>query len=341
MSALAALRALSARIGADPALVQGAGGNTSEKNDGLLWVKASGTWLSDALRRDIFVPLDLAALRAAIAANDEAGIAAATTGGSGMRPSIETALHALMPQRVVVHVHSVNTIALAVRADARDVLSGRLAGLPWAWVPYARPGWPLAREVARAIAGAQPAPQVLMLGNHGCVLGADSCEAVRALLDEVERRSAAPARAMPPPATTELEALARGLSYRVPSSADAHWPALDRPALETATGGSLYPDHVVFLGPEATVARDPRELDLAIRDFRRRNPQDPPYVLVPGRGTLLRADLPEGAEPMLACLGLVVARIDGTVRLRYLSAEEEAGLLGWESEEYRRRLRRD
>ena len=35
-----------------------------------------------------------------------------------LRPSIETTVHALMPQRVVVHVHCVNTIAWAIRSDA-------------------------------------------------------------------------------------------------------------------------------------------------------------------------------------------------------------------------------
>ena len=37
-----------ARIGADPLLVQGAGGNASWKEAGTLWIKASGTWLADA-----------------------------------------------------------------------------------------------------------------------------------------------------------------------------------------------------------------------------------------------------------------------------------------------------
>ena len=52
------LRTLSARVGADPLLVQAAGGNTSLKHDGVMWIKASGTWLKDAAARDIFVPLD-------------------------------------------------------------------------------------------------------------------------------------------------------------------------------------------------------------------------------------------------------------------------------------------
>ncbi len=58
MVELEALRRLSARVGADPLLVQAAGGNTSLKHNGLMWIKASGTWLRDAVARDIFVAVD-------------------------------------------------------------------------------------------------------------------------------------------------------------------------------------------------------------------------------------------------------------------------------------------
>ena len=58
---LEAIRSLSANLGSDPLLVQAAGGNTSLKTDGVMWIKASGTWLRDALAKDIFVPLDVAA----------------------------------------------------------------------------------------------------------------------------------------------------------------------------------------------------------------------------------------------------------------------------------------
>ena len=48
---LEALRTLSAKLGSDPLLVQAAGGNTSLKRDGIMWIKASGTWLRDALAK--------------------------------------------------------------------------------------------------------------------------------------------------------------------------------------------------------------------------------------------------------------------------------------------------
>ena len=55
---------------ADPEQVQAAGGNTSLKADGVLWVKASGLWLADALTRDIFVPVRLGQVLEGIAGGD-------------------------------------------------------------------------------------------------------------------------------------------------------------------------------------------------------------------------------------------------------------------------------
>ena len=43
------LRNISSQIGNNIDFVQGAGGNTSVKEDGVLWIKASGCWLSDAI----------------------------------------------------------------------------------------------------------------------------------------------------------------------------------------------------------------------------------------------------------------------------------------------------
>ncbi len=173
MVTLDQLRTLSARAGADPLLVQAAGGNTSLKDDGVMWIKASGTWLKDAASRDIFVPVDQAALVDALAQRDPAADAClpfvrADLNSTGLRPSIETSVHALMPHRIVVHVHCVNTIAWAIRGDAEERLAERLREFAWAFVPYARPGLPLAEAIA---ARQRPGIDVLVLGNHGLVVG--------------------------------------------------------------------------------------------------------------------------------------------------------------------------
>ena len=117
-----ALRELSAALGADPLRTEGAGGNTSVKRDGVMWIKASGTWLADALAQDIMTPVRLDPLRKAIADGDPRAAAATDfvdfdANLSGLRPSIETSVHASIPAPVVVHIHCVNTIALGVRHD--------------------------------------------------------------------------------------------------------------------------------------------------------------------------------------------------------------------------------
>jgi hypothetical protein len=122
-----ALLEFSARIGSNASLVQGPGGNTSLKRDGVLWIKASGAWLSQARERPIMVPVRLPALLAALDENDSAGESAsgfviADLNREGLRPSIETTMHAVLPHRVVLHVHCVETIAWAVQADAREKL---------------------------------------------------------------------------------------------------------------------------------------------------------------------------------------------------------------------------
>ena len=133
MTEFSALKKLSARVGADPLLVQAAGGNTSLKQNGVMWIKASGTWLREAASREIFVPIHHKALLAALARNDPAcetctDFVVPDLNATGLRPSIETTVHALMPQRVVVHVHCVNTIAWAIRGDAEQRLAEKLKG---------------------------------------------------------------------------------------------------------------------------------------------------------------------------------------------------------------------
>jgi len=334
---LQALAEVSARLGADPLLIQGAGGNTSVKLQDQLWVKASGTWLSEAMREPIFVAVRLGGVRRRVAAGEADPVQPEFVSGSappGRRPSIETTLHALMPHAVVLHVHSVAAIALVVRADAREELGRRLDGLRWAWVPYVRPGLPLTAAVAAALATA-PA-DVLLMGNHGLVVGGADCAAAEALLREVERRLAAPPRRAAPPDLARLSALAEASGYRLPRFDETHRAATDPLNCDRACAGSLYPDHVVFLGPAATELPPGVQAGLFAARRTADGAPPPPLLLVRGTGALVRADLESGAEEMARCLALVLERVPQDARLAYLGAADEAELLGWDAEKFRR-----
>jgi rhamnose utilization protein RhaD (predicted bifunctional aldolase and dehydrogenase) len=292
-----------------------------------MWIKASGTCLAQALDADIFVPVDLDALSTALSAGlpqaDQPQ--AFTLGGHSLRPSIETSLHAVFPQRVVVHVHCVETIAVAIRADAETVLQERLQGFGWALVPYAKPGAALARCVAARLA---PGIDVIVLQNHGLIVAADSVAAAEALLDRVQAAIAVGPRPSQPPDTAALAALA-GDAWEVPADPALHQVALDPDRVRQATGGSLYPDHVVFCGIGAVAVTDSIPPDLSPMTR---------LVLVPGAGVLLRRGASAAAHALARCLSDVLLRVPGDARLTYLSAAQVHELLDWDAEKYRMSL---
>ena len=321
---LGELAGYSAALGRDPEQVQAAGGNTSLKERGILWVKASGMWLADALARDVFVPVALSPVLDAVAADAAdpvSGAVVAERNAHGLRPSIETTLHALLPHRVVVHTHSVRTIALAIREDGEAQVAERLAGLRWAWVPYCKPGLPLTRRVAEALRRG-PA-DILILGNHGLVVGADSIAEASGLLAEVERRVEAPVERWQP---VRPQAAPRGT--RLPKHDAVHALALDPLRRDRACGGSLYPDHVIFLGPAAAVLEQATAAPAS------------KLLLASGLGAFLAADAGVSADELALCLALVLERVPTDATLRYLTAADEAELLDWDAEKYRQALAR-
>src|SRR5437588_3247154 len=218
MADLTPLLELSAKLGQNLDLVQAGGGNTSLKDNGTLWVKASGKWLVRALEEEMFLPVERAGILRAIDEDREYVHEYTTHSGETLRPSVETSMHAVIPQRVVVHVHSVNTIAWAVRTDMPHAVRDRLAGLRWAWVPYVHPGLVLGKEIRERL---DSSPDVLILGNHGLIVAADDCDAAENLLEDVERRLARPVRAAQP---ADVDGLARMIpaGFRIAPDPEVH-----------------------------------------------------------------------------------------------------------------------
>lgn len=330
------LLALAERLGRNPLVIQGPGGNISLKRDGVMWVKASGIWMAEATERAILIPIDVAAVVDGLAAGDPAcetcePFVRRDLTDLALRPSIETTLHAVMPQRVVVHVHCIETIAAACLLHALGRLAAPLSGLNWSFVPYVRPGAPLGRAM---ISHLTAETNVVVLGNHGLVVSADSVGEAERLRAEVSQRLASVARAAPKPDRDALQAAA-GDGYSIPDDDRCHAIATDPISLAAARLGSLYPDHVVFLGPGIlTVHAGERAIDAARRCGR----DGAPLVVVPGAGVLVHAAAPPGARAMIRCLADVTSRLSSNDPVVPLSTDDEAQLLNWDAEKYRRSL---
>ncbi len=331
---LTSLRRLSAQLGADPLLVQASSGNTSIKENGRLWIKASGKWLVDAEREKMFVPLPLGTVRDCLTHHlSLPAVCSDETASQLLSPSIETFLHAILPQRVVVHVHSVNTIAFAVRDDAEAQLAMRLRGLRWCLVPYASSGAPLALAMGRAVA-ADPGLNVFVLGNHGLVVGGESCEEAQALIEEVEQRLKVVSRKAPAMGDERLEQLTEATQWRLPEAEALHALGTDPASLRAISDGVLYPCQALFLGRHAPVA--PRsvagtELEqwidkhLGVRSF----------VILEGSGVVVSASIGRAELAMLGGLMQVTQRLPLDAPIRYLQAHDVNEVLTAEGQHYR------
>jgi rhamnose utilization protein RhaD (predicted bifunctional aldolase and dehydrogenase)/NAD(P)-dependent dehydrogenase (short-subunit alcohol dehydrogenase family) len=201
---------LSHLIGQDTRLVQPGGGNTSIKEGDTLLVKGSGTDLR-TIGREGFTRLSLsrlAALRQAESMSDAEMMRFMATCmvSEGPAPSVETPLHALLPYRVIAHTHDVATMSLTNIRDAEaerlvaELFEGRLV-----YVPYVRPGFPLAREVGERADGRTggrkggqadsrtgghiPVEAIgLILAHHGLVVWGDDAQECYGRLLEVTGR---------------------------------------------------------------------------------------------------------------------------------------------------------
>lgn len=324
------LQSLSARIGSDQLLVQAATGNTSLKQEGRMWIKASGTWLAHAVEDEIFIPIDLADTRRQISRGTDPAGQSFTVGHKQLGTSVETAMHAVLHWQVVVHVHSVNTIAWAVRDDGPEQLERLLAGIAWQWIPYTSSGLPLARSIEASVA-ARPETRVLVLANHGLVVCGDNCEEAENLLREVERRVSISPRRSIEPDWALLARLADSGVWRVPPSIPVHAMATDPVNRRIVSEGILYPCQAIFLSTQARIfPATVSTTELALIDE--------PYVMIEGIGTLARRRRNPTESATLAGLALVLQRIPESAPLRYLGENQVRDLLCADVYHYRERV---
>ncbi len=185
---LQALVYLSNLVGTEPTLTQPGGGNSSVKRREMdiagrtvdvLRVKGSGTDMA-TIRSTGFTGLrmaDLAGLDRRGDMSDEQMMLFLRAGMLDAReaaPSVETPLHSVLPYRFIVHTHDFATQALTdnsrPEAHVREALGDEAA-----YIDYIRPGFPLARAVAR-LGGLADNARGLVLGKHGLIAWGDSAK---------------------------------------------------------------------------------------------------------------------------------------------------------------------
>ena len=329
------VKAFCARIGKDPLLVQGAGGNVSWKDGNMLWVKASGTWLADAVAKDIFIPLDLVDLRQAIA-NENFHTDPRLVVDSELRPSIETLLHALMPHKVVVHLHAVEILAHLVRTDPVAEIEKLIGGaVKWCCVDYYKPGAELAEAVAAHLLQ-QPDIDVIFLQNHGVVIGGASIADIDIILQKLVlllQNTMAPL--LVDGETFEAASILKSQTYSLCSDLEVNQLATNNDlSSRLESEWVLYPDHAVFLGGQASILGHSISLD----DLDDLDEKKPAFIFDLGIGVYESKTATTAQKVQLRCYYDVLIRQPLTENLLTLSPDAIAELLDWDAEKYRKSL---
>ena len=329
---------LCTQMSQDPFLVQGAGGNVSSKDSDVMWIKASGTCLSQALEKNIFVPVDLKSMNEAFLLDDYS-FTPQVLGEFSLRPSIETLLHGLMSHKIVIHLHLISALVHLVKKDARAIISKLIGGaFSWDFIDYCKPGSELAEAVSVALKSNDKL-DVIFLGNHGVVVGAgtvDEAAKLVTLLDMLMGRDSL---------INDLATKTHGIAAGIPIDGfdwcpipSLHILAQNDSRLEIVRDSwALFPDHVVFLGEKALIVD---ELNGLINMSLGRLANEA-FIFVRGLGILQNNDVTNTQLEQLMCYHHVISNLDSHAPLRCLSRQEIASLLNWDAEVYRQSMSKE
>jgi hypothetical protein len=192
---------------------------------------------------------------------------------------------------------------------------------------------PLARGIEQAVS-ARPDTNLFVLGNHGLVIGGEDAKEVEDLLSEVRRRLTISPRQVHPADYAALMEISTDSPWDLPEDDGLHALGTDAVCQAILKGGILYPCQTIF-----SDSRSPNLFHaLGCPDpggHWQDQHHDRPFLIIEGRGVLVRATLAPAGLAMLSGLAHVVRRMDVNTPLRYLTEAEVSGIRDQSAYRYR------
>lgn len=363
---------LSHKYGADSDYVLAGGGNTSWKSDHLMAVKASGTELG-TIDKDGFVILSMDKLRTMrntqYPDNREEreeraleDLMNSRLSGQKGRPSVESLLHAIIPDKYVVHTHPAIVNGLTCSKNGQS-MAEKLFPDNCIWIPLVDPGYILAKivddEMTRWMDNHDgKLPDYIFLANHGIFIWGNSS-------DEVDRKYNNLFRTLKD-VCGDTEAVENDIQnsvtysflQKIGSLAGSKGEALFTTGKEIRSvlasretivnlQQSLSPDHIVYMGHTPLVYDDMIEnqilesIESDYKNFTAKWGKEPKTILILGKGFISMGNSKKGAETarLLMLDAIRVIRISESFGgPKFMSDEKVQFINTWEVEKYRAKL---
>ncbi len=319
---LETLTRFSNQYGSDSALVLAGGGNTSAKDGYILYIKGSGTSLA-TIKGDGFVKMERIKLskmlRKEYSEDDKAREAAALVdlmaarlpSETAKRPSVETLLHNLFPQRYVLHLHPALVNGLTCAKDG-EVEAKRLFGDSVVWIGLCKPGYVLSKlcegEMAAYKAKTGVDASVMLLQNHGIFIAADDEQMLADRLANIMNTLSSQLKEMPDLSplnieNTQTDAYKRKIAALYGNNAFVVFDGSRQAAAFAADEESaepllkpFTPDHIVYCKAHPLYVTSPEALDDAFASYRAMHGYAPKIVIGKGLGFFAVSENEKQAE---------------------------------------------
>ena len=366
------LISLSRKYGSDPDYVLFGGGNTSWKSEEMMVVKASGTDLG-TIDENGFVLLDMNKLRKIRTTKYPEDreerenralkdlMDSRLTGEKG-RPSVESLLHAIIPDKYVVHTHPAILNGLNCSAAGKEAAVKLFTG-KCIWIPLVDPGYILAKRVddERSIWIEEhdvKLPDYVFLQNHGLFLWGSNSEEIagkfetlfKTLKDECTDSDATEIDTKGSVSDVFLQDIGKltgSNGYALFTTGKEIRSLLESRESSYNLTKSLTPDHIVYMGHTPLVYDNfPEDQLLAFiekdyKDFTKKWGKEPKSILILEKGFISVGNSKKSAETarLLMLDAIRVIRISHSFGGPQFMPEEKVNFINtWEVEKYRAKL---
>ncbi len=324
---------LCAKLGSNPLLSQGAGGNYSWKSEDSLFIKASGMWLSDAQYKNIFVEVNRSNYLNELKENNF-DVDLINYSQNGLKPSIETSMHALLPQKYVIHLHPIKVLSVLVQKNWKLLIQEKLknSSIIFNLIDYHKPG----KELAEAInisKNLNSSANVYFLKNHGLIVAEDEFESFKNLilktlslfsdgkLDEQDSYSS----------ELKISDIPNYLHFNHPVISKLISESIFQETLEK--NWRIYPDHLVFMGMRPTFSSK-----LSLKESEKEC--KPVIFFEASNGCYISKNHTKAQLAQLRCYFDVLFSIDDYSTIESLSENDSLDLFNWDAEKYRLSVQR-
>lgn len=338
------------------------GGNTSYKNKDFLWIKASGTSLSD-ISEEGLVCLSRKSLQLIYEkkySDDnktreeqvKKDLNAAIESSKNKRPSVETTLHDCIDYAFIVHTHPTLVNAVLCSNNVKETVE-RLFGDTALYIEYIDPGYILFKHVYTKIEAYKtlhyPTPKIIFLQNHGVFVASNSVDEIISIYDAIQEKISKEIQINLPDISSipnNLKELVTRIENQtgkcaLPANSKLIQYFCSDLAAYTKISKPFTPDGIVYCKSKYLFIEDENKVDSAINDFESNNGYLPKIIIILQKGLIALDDSEKKAQTVLHTF-------EDTMKISYLSenfggqnfmTDKQIQFIDtWEVENYRRMM---